>query len=80
MADTPPIPPLCRCTSKSDDLDGGGGRRTRVLTDLLVSSPEISSAELWDTYGIDDDIVVSTLNHLWFIKTKPSLLLTAVHQ
>jgi hypothetical protein len=29
-----------------------------VLTDLLVSTPEISSAELWDTYGIDDDIIV----------------------
>ncbi|KAI9431774.1 hypothetical protein H4582DRAFT_1821998 [Lactarius indigo] len=49
-----------RCTSQARDLDGAGGRRARVLTDLLVSSPEISSAELWDTYGIDDDVIPFT--------------------
>ena len=50
---------LCRCTSQSRDIDGEGGHRTRALTDLLVSTPEISSVELWDMYGIDDDVVVS---------------------
>ncbi|KAI9441550.1 hypothetical protein H4582DRAFT_2110388 [Lactarius indigo] len=49
-----------RCTSQARDLDGAGGCRVRVLTDLLVSSPEISSAELWDTYGIDNDVIPFT--------------------
>jgi hypothetical protein len=64
----------CRCTSKSSDLDGGGGRRTRALTDLLVSSPEISSAELWDAYGIDDDIIVSTSIFFWCINNSTLFL------
>ncbi|KAH9037927.1 hypothetical protein EDB85DRAFT_1888285 [Lactarius pseudohatsudake] len=42
------------------NLDGAGGRRTRALTNLLVSSSSFSSDELWDTYGIDDDIVPFT--------------------
>ncbi|KAH9010810.1 hypothetical protein EDB85DRAFT_2077168 [Lactarius pseudohatsudake] len=46
-----------RCTAQARNLDGGGGRRMRALTDLLVSSSSFSSAELWDTYGFDDDIV-----------------------
>ncbi|KAH9040802.1 hypothetical protein EDB85DRAFT_2072152 [Lactarius pseudohatsudake] len=52
-----PIRSPCRCTAHARNLDGAGGRRTRVLTDLLVSSSSFSSDELWDTYGIDDDIV-----------------------
>ena len=50
---------MFRCTAQAHDLDGGGGHRTRALTDLLVSTPKISSGELWDMYGIDDDIIVS---------------------
>ncbi|KAH9031196.1 hypothetical protein EDB85DRAFT_2074138 [Lactarius pseudohatsudake] len=49
-----------RCTAQARNLDGGGGRRTQALTDLLVSSSSFSSAELWDTYGFDDDIVPFT--------------------
>ncbi|KAH9008005.1 hypothetical protein EDB84DRAFT_1591273 [Lactarius hengduanensis] len=49
-----------RCTAHARNLDGPGGRRTRALTDLLVSSSFFSSDELWDTYGIDDDIIPFT--------------------
>ena len=66
--------PMFRCTAQTHDLDGGGGRWTRALTDLLVSTPEISSGELWDVYGIDDDIIVS--HQLSFIITCLNLLLS----
>ncbi|KAN0138098.1 hypothetical protein V8E53_003987 [Lactarius tabidus] len=49
-----------RCTSKSSNLDRERGRRTRALTDLLVDTPEFSSAELWDQYGINNDIIPFT--------------------
>ncbi|KAF8258703.1 hypothetical protein EI94DRAFT_1774118 [Lactarius quietus] len=39
-----------RCTSKSSNLNGEGG----------LSTLEFSSAELWDEYGIDDDIMPFT--------------------
>ncbi|KAH9174065.1 hypothetical protein EDB89DRAFT_2113711 [Lactarius sanguifluus] len=39
-----------RCTAQARNLDGDGGRRTSSF----------SSAELWDTYGIDDDIIPFT--------------------
>ena len=56
-----------RCTSKTSDLDGEGGHRTHALTDLLVSSPEIGTADLWDSYGIDDDVVVRTSISFWLL-------------
>ncbi|KAH9021546.1 hypothetical protein EDB84DRAFT_1589616 [Lactarius hengduanensis] len=50
IADYPEQIMLAGCTAHARNLDGAGGRRTRALTDLL----------LWDTYGIDDDIVPFT--------------------
>ena len=53
-----PIPDLVviRCTAHQDDLDGGGGRRSRDHTELLVS--ELELGVLWDEYGLVGDIVV----------------------
>ena len=55
------------CTAKSDDLDGGGGPRSREHTELLVCSFELGV--LWDEYGLIGDIVVGfdficCLNHI----------------
>ncbi|KIJ58132.1 hypothetical protein HYDPIDRAFT_171393 [Hydnomerulius pinastri MD-312] len=49
-----------KCTACPDNLDGPGGRRTREFTDLLCGT--LTSDELWDSYGIDDDIVPFTNN------------------
>ena len=45
-----------RCTALPKDLDGAGGCRTRDFTDLLCET--LDSDQLWDNYGIDDDIVM----------------------
>ena len=46
-----------RCTANRDDLDGGGGgRRSREHTELLVTELELGI--LWDEYGLVGDIVV----------------------
>jgi hypothetical protein len=45
-----------RCTALPKDLDGLAGRRTRNLREELIET--LSSAQLWDEYGIDDDVVV----------------------
>jgi len=45
-----------RCTADRDDLDGGGGRRSREHTELLVTNLELGV--LWDEYGLVGDIVV----------------------
>ncbi|KIJ12363.1 hypothetical protein PAXINDRAFT_83109 [Paxillus involutus ATCC 200175] len=48
-----------KCTALPEDLDGSeGGRRTRTLDNLLCST--LVSNELWDEYGIDDDVVPFT--------------------
>ena len=49
---------IFRCTACPKDLDGPGGRRTHALHNLLCDM--IASDILWDEYGIDDDVVVST--------------------
>ena len=53
-----PVPDLVviRCTAHQNDLDGGGGRRSRDHTELLVS--ELELGVLWDEYGLVGDIVV----------------------
>jgi hypothetical protein len=40
-----------------DNLDGGGGRRSREHTELLVTELELGI--LWDEYGLVGDIIVS---------------------
>jgi hypothetical protein len=40
------------------DLDGPSGRRTRKFTEELHSSPDENATHLWDSYGIDSDILV----------------------
>lgn len=45
-----------RCTARKDDLDGGGGHRSREHTELLVSEFELGT--LWDEYGLVGDIIV----------------------
>jgi hypothetical protein len=47
---------VIRCTAHQDNLDGGGGRRSRDHTELLVS--ELELGVLWDEYGLVGDIVV----------------------
>jgi hypothetical protein len=46
-----------RCTVRLSDPNGEGGRRTRDLTDLLVSQLELGV--LWDEYGLVGDVVVN---------------------
>lgn len=48
-----------RCTAPPNNIDGPGGRRTQEFTNSLID--ELDSKTLWDEYGIDDDVVVSTL-------------------
>jgi hypothetical protein len=45
-----------RCTARYNNLDGGGGRRSREHTELLVS--ELELGVLWDEYGLVGDVVV----------------------
>ena len=40
-----------------ESLDDGGDRRTTNFVNVLVQ--HLSSTELWDNYGVDDDIIVS---------------------
>jgi hypothetical protein len=40
-----------------DNLDGGGGRRSREHTELLVTELELGI--LWDEYGLVGNIIVS---------------------
>lgn len=47
----------CRDTSMPNDLDGPGGLRSQQLTEYLTNT--WSSTELWNNYGIDDDVIVS---------------------
>ena len=53
-----PAPDLVviRCTAHKNDLDGGGGRRSRSHTELPVS--ELELGVLWDEYGLVGDLVV----------------------
>jgi hypothetical protein len=47
---------MIRCAASSKDLDRHATRRTRALTDGLIST--LNSKTLWDDYGIDGDIIV----------------------
>ena len=47
-----------RCTALPSNIDGLHGRRTRAFTDKLLDT--LDSKTLWDEYGIDNDIMVST--------------------
>jgi len=55
MAFSPPN----RCTALPNDLDGIRGRRNQALTELLMDT--LTSKELWDEFGIDDDVIVNFL-------------------
>jgi hypothetical protein len=47
---------VIRCTAHQNNLDGGGGRRSRDHTELVVS--ELELGVLWEEYGLVGDIVV----------------------
>jgi len=47
-----------RCTAKRGNLDGGGGRRSREHTELLMNKFELGV--LWDEYGLVGDVVPFT--------------------
>lgn len=55
---------VIRCTAHKNDLDAGGGRRSRDHTELLVS--ELELGVLWEEYGLVGDIVVSLFIVLQF--------------
>lgn len=48
-----------RCTAQSSNLDGPGGTRSREYDKELME--ELESDQLWDNYGIDDDITVCSI-------------------
>ena len=50
-----------RCTALPESLDDGGDRQTTNFVNVLVQ--HLSSTELWDNYGVDDDIIVSFSFH-----------------
>lgn len=54
----------------NNDLDGPlAGRRTRGLTEELHRSPDGDAVHLWDSYGIDNDILVRVqVSTEWDIK------------
>ncbi|KAI0313865.1 hypothetical protein OF83DRAFT_1208258 [Amylostereum chailletii] len=47
-----------RCDAQNSDLDGEAVLRTREMTDYMVEA--FSSQELWDNFGIDDEVVPFT--------------------
>ena len=47
---------IYRCTANAKDLDGGGGRRCREHTELLVES--FGLRDLWEEYGLVGDVIV----------------------
>ncbi|KAF8809162.1 hypothetical protein BYT27DRAFT_7255031 [Phlegmacium glaucopus] len=51
-----------KCTASPDNLDGGGGLRSRVHTNVLLESGAIDIKELWDDYGIVGDLIPFTNN------------------
>ena len=48
--------PSNRCTALPNDLDGIRGHRNQALTELLMDT--LTSKELRDEFGIDDDVIV----------------------
>lgn len=46
----------CSCFAKSDELDEGGVRRTKLQRQTLISG--IEPGTLWDEYGIVADVIV----------------------
>lgn len=48
-----------RCTALPENLDAPALRRTPIHTDLLIEL--LDTKTLWTEYGIDDDIIVSSL-------------------
>ncbi|KAJ2913015.1 hypothetical protein MD484_g7397, partial [Candolleomyces efflorescens] len=53
-----------RCTGVNRDLDGVSGPRTRALTKRFIESAKGDGTILWDSYGIDDDILPFTHDFL----------------
>ena len=47
-------------TALPNDIDGLRGRQTQAFTDELLDT--LDSKTLWDEYGIDDDILVCSIN------------------
>ena len=47
----------CSCLAHYKDLDGGGAARSHDHTRVLMQALE--PKELWDSYGIIDDVLVS---------------------
>ncbi|PBK62830.1 hypothetical protein ARMSODRAFT_990403 [Armillaria solidipes] len=45
-----------KCTALSNDLDGGGSRRSQALTELLLEEFRDDGDALWYNYGIDKNI------------------------
>lgn len=54
-----------RCTAQSSNLDGPGGTRSREYDKELTE--ELDSDQLWDNYGIDDDITVCIIPRITFV-------------
>jgi hypothetical protein len=52
--------PFKRCTAPHDNLDGDiGGPHSHAHTDALLSSGTITLREVWDSYGIVGELLVS---------------------
>lgn len=51
---------MFRCTALSSNLDGPADMRSKEVDDVLLQ--ELSDTVLWDNYGIDADVEVSSLH------------------
>lgn len=51
---------MFRCTALSSNLDGPSDMRSKEVDDVLLQ--ELSDTVLWDNYGIDADVEVSSLH------------------
>jgi hypothetical protein len=64
-----------RCTAFPNNLDEPASRRTPAHTDCITNL--LSSKDLWTEYGVDDDIIVSSiyLSARWHMANSPDDLI-----
>jgi hypothetical protein len=53
---------MLRCTAQPTDIDGRAGPRTNDLLSGLLGVEMMTDQKIWDEYGFDTSVIVSTTN------------------